>query len=86
MFFEVLVVLGSSLTVMSGLRFVRHNAKRGRPVVIMAGGGALPPLLARLRDLLDLRGTKFGIGVDPADGLLRQGEEVMKKTGNPPEN
>ena len=27
---EVLVVLGSSLTVMSGLRFVRHNAKSSR--------------------------------------------------------
>jgi NAD-dependent SIR2 family protein deacetylase len=35
---EVLVVLGSSLTVMSGLRFVRHNAKHGRPVVIINRG------------------------------------------------
>ena len=35
---EVLVVLGSSLTVMSGLRFVRHNAKRlGRNVIINRG-------------------------------------------------
>jgi NAD-dependent SIR2 family protein deacetylase len=35
---DVLVVLGSSLTVMSGLRFVRHSAKAGRPVVIVTRG------------------------------------------------
>jgi NAD-dependent SIR2 family protein deacetylase len=35
---EVLVVLGSSLTVMSGLRFVRHNHRSGRPVVIINRG------------------------------------------------
>lgn len=35
---EVLVVLGSSLTVMSGLRFVRHLAKAGRDVVIVNRG------------------------------------------------
>jgi NAD-dependent SIR2 family protein deacetylase len=35
---EVLVVLGSSLTVMSGLRFVRHNARQQRPTVIINRG------------------------------------------------
>jgi NAD-dependent SIR2 family protein deacetylase len=35
---EVLVVLGSSLTVMSGLRFVRHNAKLLRRNVIINRG------------------------------------------------
>jgi len=35
---EVLVVLGSSLTVMSGLRFVRHQTRRGRPTVIVNRG------------------------------------------------
>jgi NAD-dependent SIR2 family protein deacetylase len=35
---DVLVVLGSSLTVMSGLRFVRHCTKAGRPVVIITRG------------------------------------------------
>jgi NAD-dependent SIR2 family protein deacetylase len=35
---EVLVVLGSSLTVMSGLRFVRHQAKYRQPVVIINRG------------------------------------------------
>ncbi|MEU7787366.1 NAD-dependent protein deacetylase [Amycolatopsis sp. NPDC049159] len=33
-----LLVLGSSLTVMSGLRFVRHAAKAGKPVVIVNHG------------------------------------------------
>ncbi|MFJ1456943.1 NAD-dependent protein deacetylase [Nocardia sp. N2S4-5] len=35
---EVLLVAGSSLTVMSGLRFVRHAAKTGRTVVILNRG------------------------------------------------
>ena len=34
----VLLVAGSSLTVMSGLRFVRHAAKHGKPVVIINRG------------------------------------------------
>lgn len=35
---QALLVLGSSLTVMSGFRFVRHAAKRGVPVVIVNRG------------------------------------------------
>jgi NAD-dependent SIR2 family protein deacetylase len=35
---EVLLVAGSSLTVMSGLRFVRHAARAGTPVVIVNRG------------------------------------------------
>jgi NAD-dependent SIR2 family protein deacetylase len=35
---EVLVVLGSSLTVMSGFRFVRHQAKKQQPVLIINRG------------------------------------------------
>ena len=35
---RALLVLGSSLTVMSGYRFVRHAAKRGVPVVIVNQG------------------------------------------------
>lgn len=46
---EVLVVLGSSLTVMSGLRFVRHNAKAGRPVVIVNRGVTRGDELATLK-------------------------------------
>ncbi len=46
---EVLVVLGSSLTVMSGLRFVRHNAKKGRPVVIINRGSTRGDNLAMIK-------------------------------------
>jgi NAD-dependent SIR2 family protein deacetylase len=35
---RALLVLGSSLTVMSGLRFVRHAAKSGKPVAIVNQG------------------------------------------------
>jgi NAD-dependent SIR2 family protein deacetylase len=35
---KALVVAGSSLTVMSGLRFVRHAAKQGKPVIIINRG------------------------------------------------
>jgi len=42
-------VLGSSLTVMSGLRFVRHSAKAGRPVVIITRGPTRGDDLATLK-------------------------------------
>src|SRR5439155_18921857 len=42
----------------------------------------LRDLLPKLRDIVDhhMRGTRFGIGVDPADGLLRQGAEGYQLT------
>lgn len=46
---EALVVLGSSLTVMSGLRFVRHSAKNGRPVVIINRGSTRGDELATVK-------------------------------------
>ena len=46
---EVLVVLGSSLTVMSGLRFVRHQAKQGRDVVIVNRGVTRGDALATVK-------------------------------------
>ncbi|RJQ87842.1 NAD-dependent protein deacetylase [Amycolatopsis panacis] len=61
-----LLVLGSSLTVMSGLRFVRHAAKAGKPVMIVNRGQTrgdeyasirvdrpLGAALVELRSLLD---------------------------------
>jgi predicted glycogen debranching enzyme len=44
--------------------------------------GTLLQLLPRLIDIIEhhVRGTRFGIGVDPADGLLRQGEEGYQLT------
>jgi NAD-dependent SIR2 family protein deacetylase len=43
-----LVVLGSSLTVMSGYRFVRHAAKLAVPVVIVNHGPTRGDAQARL--------------------------------------
>ncbi|NED94159.1 NAD-dependent protein deacetylase [Phytoactinopolyspora alkaliphila] len=44
-----LLVAGSSLTVMSGLRFVRHAAKQGKPVVILNRGETRGDDLATLK-------------------------------------
>ncbi|OFI39611.1 NAD-dependent deacetylase [Arthrobacter sp. SW1] len=44
-----LLVAGSSLTVMSGLRFVRHAAKAGKPVVILNRGETRGDHLAGLK-------------------------------------
>jgi NAD-dependent SIR2 family protein deacetylase len=44
-----LLVAGSSLTVMSGLRFVRHAAKNGTPVVIVNRGETRGDPLATVR-------------------------------------
>lgn len=46
---DALVVAGSSLTVMSGLRFVRHASRRGKPIAIVNRG------TTRADDLADLR-------------------------------
>jgi predicted glycogen debranching enzyme len=42
----------------------------------------LRQLLPTLKDIVEhhVRGTRFGIGVDPADGLLRQGDEGYQLT------
>jgi len=46
---EALVVLGSSLQVMSGLRFVRRAAKRGIPIVIVNRGATRADDLATVK-------------------------------------
>ncbi|TDT34147.1 NAD-dependent SIR2 family protein deacetylase [Naumannella halotolerans] len=46
---QVLVVLGSSLTVMSGLRLVRYQAKRDLPVAIVNRGATRGDELATVR-------------------------------------
>ena len=53
-------------------RYLRHTGDRG----------TLRQLLPVLHAIADhhLRGTRFGIGVDPADGLLRQGAEGYQLT------
>ena len=59
---EVLVVLGSSLTVMSGLRFVRHQAKRQQPVVIINRGPTRGDDLAtvKIEAAVRRRSVRFG--------------------------
>jgi NAD-dependent SIR2 family protein deacetylase len=44
-----LVVAGSSLTVMSGLRFVRHAARHEKPVVIINRGATRGDDLATIK-------------------------------------
>jgi NAD-dependent SIR2 family protein deacetylase len=63
---DVLVVLGSSLTVMSGLRFVRHQARQQQPVVIINRGPTRGDNLATVKidhgcseTLTELRTTFF---------------------------
>lgn len=46
---DALLVVGSSLTVMSGLRFVRHAAKQGKPVAILNRGTTRGDDLAGLK-------------------------------------
>ncbi|RYV51726.1 NAD-dependent deacetylase [Pengzhenrongella frigida] len=46
---DALLVAGSSLTVMSGLRFVRHAAKTGQPVVIVNRGATRGDPFATLK-------------------------------------
>jgi NAD-dependent SIR2 family protein deacetylase len=54
---SALLVLGSSLTVMSGLRFVRHAAKQGKPVAIVNQGATRGDDLADVRVPLPLGGV-----------------------------
>ncbi|WP_090825289.1 MULTISPECIES: NAD-dependent protein deacetylase [unclassified Arthrobacter] len=46
---DALLVAGSSLTVQSGLRFVRHAAKAGKPVVIINRGATRGDQFAELK-------------------------------------
>jgi predicted glycogen debranching enzyme len=54
----------------------------GRYLAVTGDADTLRILLPVLREIIEchLRGTKFGIGVDPDDGLLRQGEEGYQLT------
>jgi NAD-dependent SIR2 family protein deacetylase len=58
---DVLVVLGSSLTVMSGFRFVRHNAKAGRDVIIVNRGVTRGDDLATLKLVAGVTETLAGL-------------------------
>jgi predicted glycogen debranching enzyme len=53
-----------------------------RYVVATGDRSTLRQLLPKLKSIVEhhLRGTRFGIGVDPADGLLKQGAEGYQLT------
>lgn len=59
-----LLVLGSSLTVMSGLRFVRRAARRGIPVAIVNQGATRGDPLATVRLDVPLGATLTGLAAD----------------------
>ncbi|MFJ9843228.1 NAD-dependent protein deacetylase [Kitasatospora sp. NPDC101155] len=65
---QALVVLGSSLTVMSGLRFVRHAARAGTPVAIVNQGATRGDGLAVARV-----GLPLGAVLTEAARLVRAG-------------
>ncbi len=54
----------------------------GRYLEVTGDRETVRHLLPKLQDVVEhhLRGTRFGIGVDPEDGLLRQGEESYQLT------
>jgi predicted glycogen debranching enzyme len=54
----------------------------GRYLATTNDRGTLQLLLPKLIDIVEhhLRGTRFGIGVDPEDGLLRQGQQGYQLT------
>jgi predicted glycogen debranching enzyme len=54
----------------------------GRYLAYAGDRATLTRLLPTLLDIIDhhVRGTRFGIGVDPADGLLREGAEGYQLT------
>jgi NAD-dependent SIR2 family protein deacetylase len=58
---SALLVTGSSLTVMSGLRFVRHAAKTGKPVAVVNQGPTRGDDLAAVRLDLPLGTTLTGL-------------------------
>jgi NAD-dependent SIR2 family protein deacetylase len=76
---EALVVLGSSLQVMSGLRFVRHAAKRGIPIVIINRGATRGDVLATLK--ID-DGVAETLGAWTSDGGNTEfDEKVLRPVG-----
>ena len=86
-----LLVLGSSLTVMSGFRFVRHAAKRGVPVVIVNRGTTRADDLAAAtlhhgttQFLLRLSGDVAAGGQQNAEAGEHRGVAEQHEAADPP--
>ncbi|MFI8963025.1 NAD-dependent protein deacetylase [Streptomyces sp. NPDC053493] len=80
-----LLVLGSSLTVMSGLRFVREAAKAGKPVLIVnrdptrGDSHALARVALPLGRALTTLADRLGLTLDGADGPDPAGGEADER-------
>lgn len=70
-----LLVAGSSLTVMSGLRFVRHAAKLGKPVVIINRGPTRGDGFADLKVEAGVSGALAWLAAELPD-LLPSGQPI----------
>lgn len=76
---DVLLVAGSSLTVMSGLRFVRQAAKAGKPVVIINRGATRGDDLAAVKindgcsEVLTALSALLNHGAAPAGSVASTG-------------
>jgi NAD-dependent SIR2 family protein deacetylase len=70
---EVLLVAGSSLAVMSGLRFVRHNAKQGKPVIIINRGTTRGDELATVKIAAGTSEVLTGLVAELRGGYLPSG-------------
>ncbi|MGO4585203.1 NAD-dependent protein deacetylase [Arthrobacter sp. 2RAF6] len=70
-----LLVAGSSLTVMSGLRFVRHAAKLGKPVVIINRGPTRGDGFANLKVEAGVSGALAWLAAELPD-LLPAGQPI----------
>ena len=80
---DALLVAGSSLTVMSGLRFVRYAAKAGLPVVIVNRGATRGDPLATVK--IDAGCSEWLVAWSEAASKARSGgrdEDVLSSLGH----
>ena len=82
---QALLVAGSSLTVMSGLRFVRHAARAGKPIVIVNRGITRGDPLATCRVDAGCSPTLHRVGwTNSAEHVLTRYRPTATSTPIPP--
>ncbi len=83
---DALLVAGSSLTVMSGLRFARHAAKQGKPLIIINHGPTRADELATLRLDAGTSASLVGLAdaLEPAADGVREGAHADEATARCP--
>ncbi len=80
---DALLVLGSSLAVMSGLRFVRHAAKAGKPVLLVNRGQTRGDSCATVRVALPLGEALTDLAARLGHPVPDHGQR-SDRTGSPP--